>query len=72
VAASNAAGRAGVGDALGRKLGQACALGEGGRGWVGWAVKPSRPGLRGLPSSLFFSIFLFLFPFLFYASHMCI
>ena len=58
--------------ALGHKLGCARALGEGGRDWAGWAAKLSRPGLRGLPSSLFFSVFLFLFPFLLYALHMCI
>jgi len=51
---------------LGRKLGRARALGEGGRGWqagwrggAGWAVKPSGPGPQRGFLLLFFFLFLF-------------
>ena len=88
--ASDAAGHAGVGDALGRKLGgprelgPACYCARVGqqRGEVkGWAGRLSglvgpriRAGLgcEAFSSFLFFSVFLFLLPFLFYALHMCI
>ena len=74
-AAGGADERAGVSDALGRELGRARVLGEGGCGWASWLARWGLAGLlraggprsRAGPSYEAFSSFLFFSVFFFYS-----
>ena len=59
-AAGRADERVGVSDALGRELGHARVLGEGGCGWASWLARAEQ--LAGRPTSSFPFLFFISFP----------
>ena len=64
-AAGEAGRRVGMSGVLGWLVGRVCARWvKGGRGWVGWAAKPSRPGCCEASFFLFFFSVLFFFFFI--------